>query len=149
MKLSSHMHVCWHDDKEPAIKGTRCGGGGRRGEALADGWEWMTATVSGPSGQLWGSDPRPQPSILSRAAESTWKTVMGYLPCSPLLSRHIHVIVIELCMPFMARCDYSFVPDHSIAPASFFSFWCWWPWCHHSRIFTLISNAGSVWACIS
>ena len=92
------------------------GEGREGGEALADGWEWITAIVSGPSGQLWGSDPRPQPSILSPAAKSTSKTVMGYFLCSPSLSRLIHVIVIELCMPFMEEVWLLL----SIAPASFF-----------------------------
>lgn len=42
---------------------------GGRG-ALADEWEWGIVIVSSRSGQLWGLNPRPQPSILSSAAAS-------------------------------------------------------------------------------
>lgn len=79
---------------------------GGRG-ALADEWEWGIVIVSSPSGQLWGLNPRPQPSILSSAAKSSWYVEDTDRLSALIISavKPIHAIAIELCMPFMRRWD--------------------------------------------
>ncbi len=97
----------------------------RRGGALVFAHElkWVASIVSQPSEQLWGADPRSQPSIRSPAAKSGWYLEDADGLSAPLVSavKSICVTVIELCLPFMERCYFSLFQITALHQPLFFS----------------------------
>lgn len=68
-----------------------------------NGWWWLYP------GQVGSCEALSQPLILCPAANSSWSPEDTDRLCVLLLSsaKPIHVIVAELCLPFMQRCDSS------------------------------------------